>query len=481
MSLALCERAVAVAREAGASHVDVRASVVRRAVTAARDGALAEPADVELRRLTVYAFADGGTASVGTSSFDGSDIDDAARRAVDDARIDAILRRTPASAPERAVSGGSFSTPGARPAPSPGERAALVLDVDARLRCASLIVSTAAFVGIEIEDIWFVASDGLRFEQQLWRAGGGVSAWASDGVQTQLRSWPGGGDAGWGAGGWERIDALDLLARAEPCARAAIDLLAAHECPTGSFTVIAGGDVLAHHLARGGGAALVDTRARGRSVRTDDGAPWTPADVTHVDVASRAVRWHVDPERSDGLGRRGWDDRGTPTAAYDMVRDGRLVALVGDASAAAPAVACGAAVVPPGASVPTVCPPNLSLAPGQRALAEMIADIEDGLLLQTYRAGAISPDRSRFAHRVESARRIRHGELVELVRDVVYYGDELPFWRGCVEVAAASEQAAWGVRYASTDPTAADALGSIICGPAAFEGVSVMPAARGAA
>ena len=218
-----------------------------------------------------------------------------------------------------------------------------------------------------------------------------------------------------------------------------------------------------------------------RSVCTDDGAPWTAGDVGHLEVASPSVQWHLDPQRTDGLGHRGWDDEGTALDAHDMIRDGRVIALAGGANATRPSVACGAAVVPAGASVPTMCPPNLTLAPGQRPLAAMIAGIEDGLLLQTHRAGVTSPDRTRFAHRVESARRIRHGELVELVRDVVYYGDELPFWQSCADVAAPAEASSWGVRYPATDPTRREVLGSIICGPAMFENVAVMPAAQGEA
>ena len=130
-----------------------------------------------------------------------------------------------------------------------------------------------------------------------------------------------------------------------------------------------------------------------------------------------------DPHRQRGLSSRPFDGEGLPTAPRDLVSDGRLTGWLMDSAAARQlgASPTGHAVRGAGGS-PGVSPSNLHLAAGPLSMAELIADIEEGVLVTELigqGVNAITGDYSRGA----SGFRIVKGEIAGPVAEFTIAGN----------------------------------------------------------
>ena len=137
-----------------------------------------------------------------------------------------------------------------------------------------------------------------------------------------------------------------------------------------------------------------------------------------------------DPHRQRGLSSRRFDGEGLPTAPRDLVRDGRLTGWLMDSAAARQlgAAPTGHAVRGAGGS-PGVSPSNLHLAAGPLSLAELIADIDEGVLVTELigqGVNAITGDYSRGA----SGFRIVHGEIAGPVAEFTVAGNLIDMFAG---------------------------------------------------
>ena len=77
---------------------------------------------------------------------------------------------------------------------------------------------------------------------------------------------------------------------------------------------------------------------------------------------------------------------------------------------------------------------NLEPRPGM-SLEDIIADTDDGLLLESNRSWSIDDRRLNFQFGVEMAREIRGGKLGRLYRNATYTGITPRFWGSCDAVA----------------------------------------------
>ena len=130
-----------------------------------------------------------------------------------------------------------------------------------------------------------------------------------------------------------------------------------------------------------------------------------------------------DPHRLRGLSSRPFDGEGLPTASRDLVKDGRLTGWLMDSAAARQlgSAPTGHAVRGAGGS-PGVSPSNVHLAAGPLSVAELIADIEEGVLVTELigqGVNAITGDYSRGA----SGFRIVKGEIAGPVAEFTVAGN----------------------------------------------------------
>ena len=99
-------------------------------------------------------------------------------------------------------------------------------------------------------------------------------------------------------------------------------------------------------------------------------------------IFARGITIADDPLRRRGLASRPFDGEGLPTAPRLLVEDGRLTGWLMDSAAARQLGGAPTGhAVRGGGGAPGVSPSNLHLAAGALSVAELIADIEEGVLV----------------------------------------------------------------------------------------------------
>jgi TldD protein len=88
---------------------------------------------------------------------------------------------------------------------------------------------------------------------------------------------------------------------------------------------------------------------------------------------------------------------------------------------------------------------NVSLAPRRGALDDLVADTEDGVLMETDKSWSIDDLRLNFQFSCELAWEIKRGKKTRPLRDPMYTGITPRFWRACDAVCGPEEWHLWGI------------------------------------
>ena len=94
--------------------------------------------------------------------------------------------------------------------------------------------------------------------------------------------------------------------------------------------------------------------------------------------------------------------------------------------------------------IPLIRMTNVSLEPGEWTLADLIADTDDGIYMETNRSWSIDDKRLNFQFGTEIGREIKNGKLGDLVKNPTYTGITPRFWGSCDAVANRDEWVVWG-------------------------------------
>jgi TldD protein len=312
------------------------------------------------------------------------------------------------------------------------------------------IVRTAATARAWRERKAFASSEGAACTQDLVATGGGIVAYASDGADVQVRSYPSAHGGGLSAArGWEHVLGLDLPGNAPRVASEAVELLSAPPCPQGTVTIVLHGEQVALQVHESIGHALeLDRILLGEASYA--GTSWvSPGDLGSLRYGSELVHVTADATLAGGLGSFAWDDEGVAGARTDLVQGGVLRAALSNRESAAAiglAASGGCARADGFARQPIVRMTNVSLEPGTvPTLADLLADTGEGLYLETNRSWSIDDRRLQFQFATEVCREIRGGELGRLFRNGSYAGVTPDFWGSLDAVCGPDEWQLWGL------------------------------------
>jgi TldD protein len=331
------------------------------------------------------------------------------------------------------------------------EKLGLLFEAEAALRTGDeRLVRTTATARAWRERKAFASTDGASCTQELVVAGAGIAAYASDGVDLQMRTYPGAHGGGLAtAGGWEHVRSLDLADHAPRVASEAIELLTAPQCPEGTRTIVLHGEQVALQVHESVGHALeLDRMLLGEASYA--GTSWVvPTDLGSLRYGSDLLHVSADATLPGGLGSFGWDDEGVAGKRTVLIEGGVLRAALSDRESAA-AVGLGAsggcARADGFARQPIVRMTNVSLEPGTiPTFADLLADTGDGLYLESNRSWSIDDRRLQFQFATEVCREIRGGELGRLYRNGSYAGVTPQFWGSLDAVCGPDEWRLWGL------------------------------------
>ena len=434
------------ARAAGASYADVRVSRNRSQRVTTRERQITGLADDETMGMGIRVIAGGSWGFVATNLLTSDDVASAARRAVAQARANAVTQLRPIElAPADVHRDGRWSSPiGIDPFEiSIEDKVSLLFAANG----AALDVRGARFVNASLsflrEDKFFASSEGTVTTQTIYRTTPGVSvtAVAEDGSDFQSRD---SADVPPRGLGWEHVLESDLVGNAPRWAEEAVEKLSARPVAPGLYDLV----LLPTHLWLTIHESIAHPTELDRVLGYEANYAGTSFIYPPADFLGR-FRYgpeimNIQGERSSpgGLSTVGFDDEGVRPRDYLIVRDGVLEDLQ-TTREQAPWLADwyrqsgqelrshGCSYAQSWADVQFQRMPNVNLLPHPERdvqLDELVEGVENGILIDGN--GSFSIDQQRYNAQFggQVFREIRNGRVGDMLKDVAYQLRTPEFW-----------------------------------------------------
>jgi len=445
----LTELALEAAVAAGAGYADARWVREETEGLTVTDERVDDLEAVDSSGLGIRVLVDGRWGFAASAVLDPARVRELAARAVEVARASAAAGGEPVRLAPAEPAVASWSTPVARdPFAVPlADRVALLLAACDAQRSVPGLAHAKATVDLWRRRTVLWSTEGSRIDQLVTQTGAGIESVAVGDGDLQQRSWPNSFRGQYQAGGWEVVEAAELVANAPRVAAEAVQLLAAPLLPEQVTTVILDGQQLSLQVHESVGHPLELDRILGMEAAYAGTSFVDPGDLGRLRYGSKAMSVTADATTPGGLGTFGFDDEGVPAQRSPLVADGVVAGFLTSRETAAGAGAgSGGAMRADGwGSMPLIRMTNVHLEPGQGSLDELVADTPDGLLLSVNRSWSIDDRRVNFQFGVEAAWEIKGGRLGRLYRNATYDGRTTQFWGSLDAVCGPGDWVVWGV------------------------------------
>jgi TldD protein len=293
----------------------------------------------------------------------------------------------------------------------------------------------------------FASIEGSYLEQEIIETGGGIAATAVSEGDVQVRSYPNSFGRDQACRGWELILEHDLVGNAPRMAEQAVALLSAAQCPSGVTTIILDGSQTALQLHESCGHPIELDRVFGSEASYAGTSFLTPEKLGRFRYGSDLVNIVADATIPGGLGTFGWDDEGVPAQRTQIVRNGLFVGYMTSRETAGwlgQPRSNGTMRASGWNRMPIIRMTNVGLQPGTWSLARMIADTDEGILMEMNRSWSIDNQRLNFQFGTEVAWEIRGGQMGRLLKNATYTGITPQFWRSVDAIGDERELRVWG-------------------------------------
>lgn len=280
-----------------------------------------------------------------------------------------------------------------------------------------------------------VTSEGTDVEQEIVESAAGLSvlavkAGAKPVLRAEMRNAR--------QAGWEFVESCGLVARGRRYARdaeATLDAPLPRRRPT---DVILDQSFLALLVHESCGHPTEADRVLEHEVAFAGTTFMWPEDRGKLRYGSEHVSMTADSTLAGGLGTFGWDDDGVPGMRTKLIERGVFAGYLTSretAGALGLPLAIGSARAESWQHFPIVRMVNVSLDAGSTPYPELLAGVEDGLLLESPGSYSLDEKRQNIHFTAQVARVIRNGELGEYVRGVGFQSLTPDFWGRCDGVA----------------------------------------------
>jgi TldD protein len=201
----------------------------------------------------------------------------------------------------------------------------------------------------------------------------------------------------------------------------------------------------------------------------------SPEDLGSLRYGSEHMNITADSTTPEGLGTFAFDDEGVPAAREAIVEGGVLRGFLSSRETAAQLGAGhGGSMRADGwARMPLVRMTNLHLEPGEGSFEDLLADVDDGLYLETNKSWSIDDKRLNFQFGTQVAWEIKGGKLGRMLRDATYTGQTPVFWGSLDAVAGPEEWKLHGLTNCGKGQPGQHAHVSHGTSPARFRNVQV--------
>ena len=441
-------RALNLASVQGASYCDVRLVETNQERFVVRSGAVETLSNDESQGIGVRVLVSGCWCFASTNIVAPDEIDRITNVAVEIAKASAQSSTGQVSLGPPVTSQGVYTTP-IRVNPftiSLEDKLGLLLEADARIGSVKGISARTGNLIFIKEHKIFANSEGAHVEQTIYEAGGGIMATARGNGEIQRRSYPQ-SMRQQGCAGWEFVDSMDLAGNAERIASEAVALLSAKHCPSGVTTLIVGASQLGLQIHESCGHAIELDRVLGSEAAYAGTSFLTTNKLNNFQYGSEHINITADSVRLPGLGSYGWDDEGVPAQSTPVVQNGQFTGYLTSRETAS-----GLNLIPNGSMraaswnrIPLIRMNNVSLEPGNWNLDDLIADTDDGILMEMNRSSSIDDRRFNFQFGTEIGYEIKKGKLGKALRNCTYTGITPEFWNSCDAVCNEELWTMWGI------------------------------------
>jgi TldD protein len=242
---------------------------------------------------------------------------------------------------------------------------------------------------------------------------------------------------------------MELLRHAPRVGEEAVALHSAAQCPEKTGTVILGGSQLGLQIHESVGHPIELDRVLGQEANFA-GTSFLTLDKLHkLRYASPIVTVVADARvaHGPGLGTFAYDDEGVPAQRIDVIRDGEFHGYLSSRETAhlIGLSRSGGTMRTEGWNrLPMIRMTNVSLLPGLWAFDDLIADTDDGILMDTNRSWSIDDRRYQFQFSTEIAWEIKGGKKGRMLKNPSYSGITTEFWNSCDAISNADDWVLWG-------------------------------------
>ncbi|MGL5074498.1 MAG: TldD/PmbA family protein, partial [Waterburya sp.] len=254
--------------------------------------------------------------------------------------------------------------------------------------------------------------------------------------------------------GYEHIDANDLLGNIERVANEAIEKVYAPELTSdGKTTLILKPSNLFLTIHESVGHPTELDRVYGYEANFA-GTSFATTDQLHkLQYAAPWVNFVADRTQPHGRGTMAYDDEGVPAQKWYVVKDGILNDYLTDRETAyrlGRGSSNGSAYADSWSSTPMVRIPNLGLEPGKpgdahtATLEAMIADTQDGILIDGIGSYSIDQQRRNFQFGGDAFWQIKNGKITGMLKNVTYHSMTTDFWNSIDALGDESELVQYG-------------------------------------
>lgn len=436
------------ATDGGASYADVR-GVAARSQALSVNGPTVETLDQgDSTGLGVRVLLDGAWGYAATSKLGRDDAVRTGLAAVEIARASASGTTAPVDLVPEPAHEAVWATPVAKDpfGVSLEDKLTLLTGATEEMGKRPEVRSARATMDVLEQHTWLLSSEGSAIEQTIVHTGGGIEATAVSEGDVQQRSYPGSFRGHLGAGGYEVIEAMDLVTHAAPTAEEAVALLSAPECPSAITTVVLDGHQVMLQVHESVGHPTELDRVLGMEAAFAGTSFVGIEDLNRLRYGSELVNITSDPTSPGGLGSYGYDDEGVEAQRVDLIENGVLVGFQTSRETAARAGgrrSNGAMRADGWENFPLIRMANVNLLPGEGSLEDLLGDVDDGIYMATNKSWSIDDKRKNFQFGCEIAWEIKRGRLGRMLKDPRYTGITPVFWGSCDAVAGPEE---WRMR-----------------------------------
>jgi len=447
----LATHSLDIARLRGASYADVRVMLLRQRDLTTKNGEVGTLAQSESIGLGIRVLANGAWGFASTDQLTRDGVAACAARAVAIAKASALAKRGEVTlAPEQSFVDSWVSPCRKDPFEIPLEtQLALLLAADAEMHRVKGVTLTETDMQFRKIDSWFASSIGSRIHQRKFISGCGMAATSFQGQEIQKRSYPNSFGGQHSLQGYELIESLDLLKNAPMIAEEAAALHSAAQCPEKTGTLILGGSQLGLQIHESVGHPIELDRVLGEEANFAGASFLTLDQLNQLRYGSDIVNVVADArlEHGPGLGSFAYDDEGVPAQCTDIIKDGQFRGYLSNRETAhliGLQRSSGTMRTESWNRLPIIRMTNISLLPGSWSVDHLIADTDDGILMDTNRSWSIDDRRYQFQFSTEIGWEIKGGKKTRMLKNPSYSGITTEFWNSCDAICSREHWTLWG-------------------------------------